>query len=142
MEVTSLPAFAVKQNSSPAILRAIPQNTYTFPSKKSILSPKPSAEVIAKVFPEKELPTPLVVDVFPQAVDSKPRRKEDIIGFNDVEQSDTDESIDIIDIKSNVKFLPATVEGLAERFNQLSKEYKQHGKHEHRNELVFLLDEL
>ena len=71
MDVTSLHSFAVKQNTSPAILRAIPQNTYTFPSKKSILPPNPSAEVIAEVFLEKELPTPLVVDVFPQAVDSK-----------------------------------------------------------------------
>ena len=93
MDVISLPSFAVK----PAILRVILQNTYTFPSKKSILPPKPSAEVIAEVFPEKELLTPLVVDVFPQAVDSKPRTKEDIIGFSegdeDDEQSNTDEFI-------------------------------------------------
>ena len=120
MDVTSLPSFAVNQNSSPAILRAIPQNTYTFPSKKSILSPKPSAEVIAEVFPEKEL----VFVIFTQAVDSKPRTKEDIIGFSDGdeddEQSYTDES----------------VEGLADRFNQLFKEFMRQGKHEHRNELV------
>ena len=81
MDVTSLTPFAVKQNSSPAILRAIPQNTYTFPSKTLILPPKPSAEVIAEVISEKELPlVVLVVDVFYQAVDLKPRTIEDFIG--------------------------------------------------------------
>ena len=81
----------------------------------------------------------MVGDLFPQAVDSKPRTKEDFFGFSDGEDdehSDTDGSIDVTDIKPNVKFLPATVERLAD---WLSKEYKQHGKHEHRNELVFLL---
>ena len=41
-----------------------------------------------------------------------------------------------------MKFLPATVDGLADRFNQRFKECRRQGKHEHRNELVFLLDEL
>ena len=50
--------------------------------------------------------------------------------------------IDITDIKQNVKFLQATVDGLADRFNQLFKEFTRQGKHEHRNELVFLLGEL
>ena len=54
-------------------------------------------------------PPPHVLDdVFPQDVDSKPRTKGGIIGFSDGEDehSDTDESIDIADIKPNVKFLP------------------------------------
>ena len=55
-------------------------------------------------------------------------------GDEDDEQSDTDESIDIIDINPNVKFLPTTVDGLADRFNQLFKEFMRQGKHEHRNE--------
>ena len=59
---TSLPTIAVKQNSSSA-RRVIPQQT-----------PKPSAEVIAEVFPSVPIknyqqPPPHVVDkVFPQAV--------------------------------------------------------------------------
>ena len=40
-----------------------------------------------------------------------------------------------------MKFL-ATVDGLLERFRELFKEFIQEGKHEHRNELEFLLDEL
>ena len=74
--------------------------------------------------------------------ESHPRTKGDSIGFSDGEDdeySDTDESIDITDIKPNVKFLPATVDGLAGRFNQLLKEFMQQGKLEHRNEFVFLL---
>ena len=38
-------------------------------------------------------------------------------------------------------YLPATVDGLLKRFNKLHKEFTQ-GRHEHRNELVALLDEL
>ena len=44
--------------------------------------------------------------------------------------------------KPKVKFLPAIVDGLVERFRELFKEFIREGKHEHRNELVFLLDEL
>ena len=84
--------------------------------------------------------------VFPQSVDSKSRTKRDIIGFGNTDtetaEDESDESIDITDIKSNVKFLPASNNGLPERFNQLSKEFMRQGKHEHRNELVFLLYEL
>ena len=58
------------------------------------------------------------------------------------EHSDTDETINITEIKSNVKFLPSTVDGLAHRFNQLFKKFTRQGKHEHRNKLIFLLDEL
>ena len=41
-----------------------------------------------------------------------------------------------------MNFLPATVEGLQRLFHELYKEFTRQGKHEHRNELVFLLDEL
>ena len=80
----------VKQNSSPA-RQAIPRQN-AFRSKKSIVSPrKSSPEVIAKVFPSKP-PSHVMDDVFPQAVDSKPRTKEDIIGITDGE----DEFIELI----------------------------------------------
>ena len=36
-----------------------------------------------------------------------------------------------IDINPNVKFLPATVDELADGFNQLFKEFVRQGKHEH-----------
>ena len=45
-------------------------------------------------------------------------------------------------IQRNVNFLPATVEGLRKRFHELYTEFTQQGRHEHRNGLVFLLDEL
>ena len=41
-----------------------------------------------------------------------------------------------------MKFIPATSEGLRKRFHELYTEFTRQGKHEHRNELVFLLDEL
>ena len=57
----------------------------------------------------------------------KPRTKGGVIGFNegdeDDEGSDT-ESNEPIDINSNVKFLPATADGLTDRLNQLFKETK------------------
>ena len=68
------------------------------------------------VFQEKEQPEEL-------AVESTPRTKGDIIGFNDPEDYKSDESIDVTDIQ------PATEEGLRRRFHELYKE------------LVFLLDE-
>ena len=80
---TSLPTAAVKQNSSSDVIpRVIPQQTLPNPFP-SIVTPKPSAEVIAEVFPSvpmKNLPTtnyqlppPHIVDeVFPQAVKTKP----------------------------------------------------------------------
>ena len=46
------------------------------------------------------------------------------------------------DIQPNVKFLLATVEELRKRFHELYTEFTRQGKHEHRNEVVFLLDEL
>ena len=41
-----------------------------------------------------------------------------------------------------MKFLLASVDGLVERFRELFKEFIREGKHEHRNEVVFLLYEL
>ena len=41
-----------------------------------------------------------------------------------------------------VKHFPATVNGLVERFRELFIEFIRKGKHKHRNEPVFLLDEL
>ena len=42
-----------------------------------------------------------------------------------------------------MEFLPATVDGLRKRFHELYTEFtRQWKKHEHKNELVFLLDEL
>ena len=156
MEVTSqktFASFAVKQNTSPTTARpAIPENTFpaAFPSQTSIVPLTPSAEVIAEVFPFESTPPLYVVDdVFPEAVHSKLRTEGDIIGFSDSDtetevasNTESDESMDITDIKANVKFLPATVDGLADRFNQLPKEFTRQGKHENRNELTFLLDEL
>ena len=61
------------------------------------MTPKPSTEVIAEVFPyEKtnnyQLPPPHVVDeVFPQAVKTKPRTKGIFIGFSDGESDDDNE---------------------------------------------------
>ena len=69
---------------------------------------------------------PPAVDLLPPT----PRTKGDTIWY-----SDNDEP----NIK--VKYLPATVDGLLKIFNKLYKEFTQ-GNHEHRNELVALLDEL
>ena len=102
---TSLPAVAVKQNSlSDVIPRVIPQQILPnpFPSKKSIVPSKPSAEVIAEVFPSlpvKELtttncrlPPPQVVEeVFPEVVKTKPRTKGVIIGFSDGKSDEDDD---------------------------------------------------
>ena len=70
-------------------------------------------------------------------IESPPRTKGDIIGYS--EDSESDESIDI---NPKVTFLPATVEGLRKRFHELYTEFTRQGKHEHRNERAFLLDEL
>ena len=74
--------------------------------------PKPSAEVIAAVFP----PTS---EILPKP-SSPSRTKGDIMGYSSDESSDdgstgSKESIDIIEIKPpTIKLLPATVEGLSE----------------------------
>ena len=82
-------------------------------------------------------------------VKSKPRTKGDSVGFSDTDDendsnnsSDSDESIDISDIKPKVKFLPATIEEQCKRFRTLWTAFTRQGKHEHRNEIVFILDEL
>ena len=41
----------------------------------------------------------------------------------DIVGSDSDESIDITNIKPNIKFLPATVEGLRKRVHELYTEF-------------------
>ena len=99
------------------------------------------------------------------------RTKADILGYNDDDDDDAKEEEeethhrdkDYIDASSNgseddsssennqssstdfdneVKILPSTLEGLTERFNELLREYNLDKKYEHRNELVFLLDEM
>ena len=88
------------------------QNTSAFPSKNSFVPPQKSS---AEDIAEKfpsEPPTHVVDDVFPQAVDSKSRTKEGTIGFSDGKDDEHSDTDDIAD------------------------------EHEHRNELVFLLDEL
>ena len=93
-------------------------------------------------------------------VPRRQRRNTDIIGDDDSERSDItgyreggdyideDEKSDDSDSEEytedriNVKFLPKTVKELKERFNKLLREYDLESKYEHRNELVFLLDEL
>jgi len=93
-------------------------------------------------------------------VSRRQRRNTDIIGDDDSERSDItgyreggdyideDEKSDDSDSEEytedriNVKFLPKTVKELKERFNKLLREYDLESKYEHRNELVFLLDEL
>ena len=69
------------------------------------------------------------IDLF-QSPAQMPRAKGDIIGYSDDEVSST-----------KVKYLPAPVDGLLKRFNKLYKEFTQ-GRHEHRNELIAVLDEL
>ena len=69
--------------------------------------------------------------------------KGDIIGFNDDtddEHSDIDESID--HSSDEIKFLPATVDGLGKRLRKLWKELMREEKHEHRDEIVSKLDDL
>ena len=56
--------------------------------------------------------------------ESPPRNKGDIIKFNDTEDSESDESINI---NSNVKSLPAAVERLRRRFYEIYKEFTRQG---------------
>ena len=75
-------------------------------------------------------------------MESTSRTKGDTIEYNEPEDSESDESIDVTDIRPNVKFLPATEEGLRRRFHELYKEFTRECKHADKNELVFPLDEL
>ena len=65
-----------------------------------------------------------------------------IDSVNEDENSSDDEKMDSDEDRRTVKFLPSTLEGLSKRFNELLQEYNLDGKYEHRNELVFLLDEM
>ena len=95
---------------------------------------------------------------------TKPRTKGVIIGFSNGKSDDDEQSTDeemegeneddsdsIGDIKPKSKdmemeieefTLPGTIEGVRDRFNQLYVEFMRHNKHEHTNELMFLLDEM
>ena len=59
---------------------------------------------------------------------------------DDAAADDDDEDAEQPVIK--YKFLPKTVKGLEKRFNTCFVEFTRHGKHEHRNELVALLDDM
>ena len=120
-----------------------------FPSKTSEkVFPPPSMEILAEVFPQ-------------VAAVTFPRTKADIIGYSDKSSEDdsldtdhdideacdsdteSEHSIDIQNIKpSKVKFLPTAVTGLRKRFKKLYNEFMRDKKHENRNELVSILDEL
>ena len=67
------------------------------------------------------------------------------IRYNDlpvVDDGTEDVSIDDLPPPDKVKFLPATIAGLANRFNKLFRKFCSEKKYEHRNELVSLLDNL
>ena len=110
------------------------------PLEKTLTKPTPEV-IIAEVFPskasEKVLPPPsmeILAEVFPQvAAISSPRTKADIIGYSDesseddsLDNGDVDEagdsdteseqSIDIQNIKPKVKFLPTAITRLRKRF--------------------------
>ena len=105
---------------------------------------KPSAEmnVLPKsppeAFPDEVLTTPtpeIAVAVFQE------KEKPEELAVESDSESD-DESTEVTNIQPNVNFLPATVEGLRKRFHELYTEFTRQGKHEHRNELALLSDEL
>ena len=133
--------------------------------------PSPPREVVADLFKEK-LPTPpleVVAAVFPSTKivdysdsddeESPPGTRGDIVGYSDDKQGDDEQSADeeddirdsIDDIKPKDEdmemeieefTLPDTIEGVRDRFNKLYVEFMRHNKHEHTNDLVFLLDEM
>ena len=61
---------------------------------------------------------------------------------DDDENDDADEEEDVEQPVIKYKFLPKTVKGLEKRFNTRFVEFTRQGKHENRNELVALLDEM
>ena len=68
-----------------------------------------------------------------------PRTKEEIMDWcSDESEDDEEESDD----EGKIKLLPDTVDGLQKRFKKLYCQFMRHNQHQHRNELVFLLDEL
>ncbi|MCH2421447.1 MAG: hypothetical protein MK215_05880, partial [Candidatus Poseidoniia archaeon] len=97
-----------------------------------------------------EIPPPpqdSIVDIFPsknpktKAAPSKPRMKIDIMEYSDSDD-DSEDSIDMEYTKPVIKFLPATVDGLRARFNELYPEFTRQKTPEHRNELVSILDDM
>ena len=128
------------------------KNSSTNPKIKSLLdeimndtSTDKSLSTIPQAIPKK--PELIIDEIILPLVKSKPRTKGEIVGFSDddsiiSDDSDSDESIDISNIKPKVKFLPATIEGLCERFRTLWTAFTRQGKYEHRNEIMFLLDEV
>ena len=123
----------------------------TNPKIKSLLdeimndsSTNKSLSTIPQAIPKK--PELIIDEIILPLVKSKPRTKGEIVGFSDgddnSDDSESDESIDISDIKPKVKFLPSTIEGFCERFRTIWSEFTRQGKHEHRNEIVVILDEL
>ena len=122
-----------------------PKKMLLSPPKQTL--PKPLAEVIAAVFPStlNTLSKPM----------SPPRTKGDIMGYsrderseedsNDSEESITSKSGDDnenVNLDGEEFILPNTIEGRQDRFNELYVGFVRKGKHENRNELEFLLDEL
>ena len=158
---SSLPTVAVKQTLLPTVPQVIPHQTLPNPFP-SIVTPKPPAEVFPSI-PMKKLPT-TNYQLPHEVVNTKPRTKGVIIGFSngesDVDEQCTDEETEgeneddsdsIDDIKPNGEdmeieieefTLPDTIEEVRDRFNQLYVEFMRHNKHEHTNELMFLLDEM
>ena len=65
-----------------------------------------------------------------------------IDGSGDDSTVSEDDQSENMDCDDDVKILPSSLEGLTERFNKLIREYNLEKKYEHRNELVFLLDEM
>ena len=109
----------------------------------AVIPGPPPAEVVSEVFP-----VAVEADTPPEAVVPRvfPRTKEEVTGWcsDDYTDDDNEEEEDDDDGEPNlnVQFLPATVDGLYKRFKKLFCEFMRNGKHENRNEIVFLLDEL
>ena len=73
-------------------------------------------------------------------------RTDGCVESDGIDETSDEEDADRKSISSNdedpkEKFLPATADGLWKRF-KLWREFPRCGKHKHRNELVFILDEL
>ena len=75
------------------------------------------------------------------------------MGYSDDEEdsSESHESIaskshggdnENVDLEVEEFILPDTINGIQDRFNELYVEFVRKGKHENRNELQFLLDEM
>ena len=135
-------------------------------SPKQMLS-KPSAEVIAttshsskKVSTPSSTPPPppppkkMFANILSKST-SPLRTKGDIMGYSndkssEDDSSDSEESItsksgddnENVNLDGAEFILPDTIEGIQDRFNELYMGFVGKGKHEDRNDLEFLLDEL